>query len=66
MSRERTSGLVIAGKFFGFLLFLVGLVLIYNTWIGMDAMKHFSGLFFFWGIVLSVAGFFMLFVKIER
>jgi len=63
---ERIPGLVLAGKFFGFLLLIVGLVLIYNTWTGMNVVEQFSGLFMFWGVVLAITGFIMLFTKIER
>gem|GEM_PF-1995156 len=66
MSRERTPGLVLAGKFFAFLLLIVGIVLIYNTWVGMKTLEQFSGLFFFWGIILTITGFLVIFVKIEK
>jgi len=63
---ERIPGSVLAGKFFGFLLFIVGLVLIYNTWASMNAMEQFFGLFIFWGVILAVAGLLMILAKIER
>ncbi len=67
MSSEKTPGLVLAGKFFGFLLLIVGLVLIYDTWAGINPLGvSFSSLFIFWGLILAVAGFLIIFARIEE
>ncbi|RLG92961.1 hypothetical protein DRO34_01665 [Candidatus Bathyarchaeota archaeon] len=67
MSSEKTPGLVLAGKFFGFLLLIVGLVLIYDTWAGINPLGvSFSALFIFWGLILAVAGFLIIFARIEE
>ncbi|HDI07507.1 MAG TPA: hypothetical protein ENF76_03985 [Candidatus Bathyarchaeota archaeon] len=67
MSSEKTPGLVLAGKFFGFLLLIVGLVLMYDTWAGINPLGvSFSALFIFWGLILAVAGFLIIFARIEE
>jgi hypothetical protein len=63
MSENVTFWVTLAEKFVGFLLAIVGALLLYFTATSTDALGVFTGLFGFLGIVLLVVGVFLLLVR---
>jgi hypothetical protein len=65
MSAEGGFGLNIAEKFFGFLLLIVGVVVLYYTVTSSGALLGFTGFFSFLSIIVMVIGIVMLTAKTE-
>jgi len=63
MSEDVTFWVTLAEKFVGFLLTIVGALLLYFTATSTDALEVFTGFFGFLGIVLLVVGVFLLLVR---
>jgi hypothetical protein len=63
MSEDVTFWVTLAEKFVGFLLTIIGALLLYFTATSTAALAVFTGLFGFLGIVLLVVGVFLLLVR---
>jgi hypothetical protein len=63
MSEDVTFWVTLAEKFVGFILTIVGALLLYFTATSTDALGVFTGFFGFLGIVLLVVGVFLLLVR---
>jgi heme/copper-type cytochrome/quinol oxidase subunit 4 len=65
MSEESGFGLNVAERFFGLLIFLIGLLALYYTLTSAQALQVYTGLFGFLSIILIVLGFVLLIAKTE-
>jgi hypothetical protein len=65
MSEEGSFGLNVAEKFFGFIVFIVGVLGLYFTVTSTGALMTFTGFFGFLSVVLIVIGFVLMTAKIE-
>jgi hypothetical protein len=65
MSEESGFGLNVAERFFGLLIFVMGLFALYYTATSASALEVYTGLFGFLSIVLIVLGFVLLIAKTE-
>jgi len=65
MSEEGGFGLNVAEKFFGLIIFVVGILTLYYTVSSSQALLGYTGLFGFLSIILIVLGLFLLIVKVE-
>jgi hypothetical protein len=65
MSEEGSFGLSLAEKFFGFMLFIVGIITLYYTITSGQALLVFTGFFGFLSIILIVLGFVLMTAKTE-
>jgi hypothetical protein len=63
MSEDVTFWVTLAEKFVGFLLTIIGALLLYFTATSTTALATFTGLFGFLGIVLLAVGVFLLLVR---
>jgi hypothetical protein len=65
MSDEGGFGLNVAEKFFGLIIFVIGILTLYYTLSSSQALDGFTGFFSFLSIVLVVLGLALLIVKVE-
>lgn len=65
MSDEGGFGVNVAEKFFGLIIFLVGILTLYYTLSSSQVLESFTSLFSFLSIILVVLGLFLLIVKVE-
>jgi hypothetical protein len=65
MSEEGSFGISIAEKFFGLIIFVVGLVALYYTLTSATALLMFTGFFTFLCLVLVALGLVMMITKTE-
>jgi hypothetical protein len=65
MSEEGSFGLSLAEKFFGLILFIVGVIALYYTITSAQALLAFTGFFGFLSIILIVLGFVLMTAKTE-
>jgi hypothetical protein len=64
MSEDRDSfWITLAEKFFGLLLIIVSIIMMYFTFTSGAALSIFTGFFGFLGVVILVAGAFLIVVK---
>jgi succinate-acetate transporter protein len=65
MSDEGGFGVNVAEKFFGLIIFVVGILTLYYTVSSSQALQSFTSLFSFLSIILIVLGLVLLIVKVE-
>ena len=65
MSEEAGFGLMVAEKFFGLILIIVGAVATYFTFTSTQALREFTGFFGFLGIIVLALGIFLIVAKVE-
>ncbi len=65
MSEEAGFGLMVAEKFFGLILIIVGAVATYFTFTSTQALREYTGFFGFLGIIVLALGIFMIVAKVE-
>ena len=65
MSEEGSFGLVVAEKFFGLILIIVGVLATYYTFTSTEDLSGYTGLFGFLSIVVLVAGVILAITKAE-
>jgi hypothetical protein len=63
MSEEGSFWIGLAEKFFGLILVIVSIILIYFTATSLDTLSAYTGLFAFLGVIVLIAGAFMIVVK---
>ena len=64
-SEEAEFGLLLAEKFFGLILLIVGALAIYFTFTSTTVLGIFSSLFGFLGFVILLSGLFLIIAKVE-
>lgn len=62
---ESGFGLIVAEKFFGLILIIVGILATYYTFTSMKELSGYTGLFGFLGIIVLVAGIILTITKAE-
>ena len=65
MSDEGGFGLNVAEKFFGLIIFAIGILTLYYTLSSSQALDGFTGIFSFLSVILVVLGLALLIVKME-
>lgn len=65
MSEEGGFGLILAEKFFGLVLVIIGVLALYYTFISSNALEAFTGFFGFLSVILMGLGLFLIIAKIE-
>jgi len=65
MSEGGEFGVNIAEKFFGFILFIIGVLAVYYTFTSTQALEIYTGFFGFLSIILLVLGVILLIAKTE-
>jgi len=65
MSEEAGFGLMVAEKFFGLILIIVGAVATYFTFTSTQALREYTGFFGFLGIIVLALGIFLIVAKVE-
>jgi uncharacterized membrane protein len=63
MSEEDTFWIKLAQRFFGLLIIIIGVILLYFTVISLDTLLAFSALFGFLSIVILIVGILLLISK---
>jgi uncharacterized membrane protein HdeD (DUF308 family) len=66
MSEEVSLWTKIAEKLLGIILVILSILLLYFTATSTDALGAFAGLFGFLGVILLIAGIFLIIVKIPE
>jgi len=65
MSEEGGFGLVVAEKFFGLILVIIGALSTYYTFTSTQALRDYTGFFGFLGITVLALGLILIIAKIE-
>ena len=65
MSEEAGFGLIVAEKFFGLILLIVGALATYYTFTSNQALSDYTGFFGFLSIILLVLGIILIIAKPE-
>ena len=65
MSEEAGFGLMVAEKFFGLILIIVGAVATYFTFASTQALREYTGFFGFLSIIVLALGIFLIIAKVE-
>ncbi len=64
-SGEAGFGLIVAEKFFGLLLLVVGALATYYSWLSANALRDYSGFFGLLGVIILLLGIFLLIARPE-
>ena len=65
MSEEGGFGLVVAEKFFGLILIIIGSLSTYYTFTSTQALRDYTGFFGFLSIIVLAVGVILIVVKVE-
>jgi len=65
MSEEGGFGLVVAEKFFGLILIIIGALSTYYTFTSTQALRDYTGFFGFLSIIILTLGVILIIAKVE-
>jgi hypothetical protein len=65
MSEEGGFGLVVAEKFFGLILIVIGALSTYYTFTSTQALRDYTGFFGFLSIIILALGIILIIAKVE-
>ncbi len=65
MSEEGGFGLVVAEKFFGLILIIIGALSTYYTFTSTQALRDYTGFFGFLSVIVLAVGVILIVVKVE-
>ena len=65
MSEEGGFGLVVAEKFFGFILIIIGALSTYYTFTSTQALRDYTGFFGFLSVIVLAVGVILMIAKVE-